>query len=186
MRNRIALLVGTLALLFVIAIIVLAYSMLRHPHSVAAPIQQFLAHTPAQNKVVVLDFDDNGLLDEAELMQGRDAVITVHNPAATDTNADSLFNSASALQRLDLNKDGEINEKDVIFPYLRLMYFTDGGKGRRYVTFAEAGIKSLVIDQKRLHAITKSLDPQHNLIGEAEFTNGQHHGIRLILVNAQH
>lgn len=183
MRDRIAALVGTFSVLIIITIIVMAYWMLHHPDKMAA-INKIAEKAPSMHKVVVLDFDDNGLLDEAELMQGRDAVIVVNNPKM---GVNESFNSVSAFQKLDVNKDGVINDKDPLYRYMDLMFFDKDSTKRRYISFAQAGIKSIKIDQKRLTTKqTASLDPKDNIIGEATFINGRQHNIRLIMVSVPH
>ncbi len=183
MKNLAAVFLGVFSVLVLVAIIVMAYLMLHHPAKVA-PLNEILEKTPLTHRLVVIDFDDSGLLDEAELMQGKDGIIIVKKPAGKNKK-EELFNSASAFQRLDANKDGRIDASDPMYPYLQLMFFTDNGKNRRYVTFAQADIKSIQIDQKRLNAQQrKSLNPKDNIIGEAILINGKKHVVRLISIAA--
>lgn len=181
MKNRLAIMVGILSVIILIAVIVMAYMMLRHPDKMET-INKIAERAPQSHQLVVLDFDDNGLLDEAELLQGHDAVITVKNPKE---GADEQFDSVSAFQELDVNKDGRIDDKDPHYQYMQLMFFTKEGKGRRYMSFTQAGVQSIKIDQKRLNEMGKatlSLHPDDNIIGKATFKNGQQHTIRLIAV----
>ena len=181
MRNRLAVLVGILSVIILIAVIVMAYMMLRHPDKMEN-INKIAESAPQLHELVVLDFDDNGLLDEAELMQGHDAIITVNNPKQSGAN--EQFNSVSAFQKLDVNKDGQINEADPQYKYMQLMFFADQGKSHRYISFEQAGLKSIKIDQKRLNGQGLiSLHPADNVIGKAFFKDGTQHSVRLIEIS---
>jgi Ca2+-binding EF-hand superfamily protein len=159
---------------------VIAYLMIHHPHKMAA-LNDLTEAKPIQHRLVVIDFDNNGLLDEAELLQGKDGIIVVSNP---NKGVDESFNSASAFEKLDVNKDGFIDEKDPMFRYMELMFFTDGGKGRRVVSFAQEGIKSVKVDTKRIkQAKQLTSDVKDNLIGEANLSDGKKLSIRLIMVS---
>ena len=180
MKNRLALLTGIASALVMLAIIIAAYMMLHHPDKMAA-LNKLMAQALPQHHLIVIDFDDNGLQDKAELMQGLDGVITVNDP---NLGVNEAFNSESALQKLDSNKDGRIDRHDARFAYLQLTFFTDQGKQRRYLSFRQAGIDAIKINPQRLYIpLSLPLTVKNNKIGKAFFTNGTQHDVRLIAVS---
>ncbi len=175
-KNWLTKLLVALILIALAGVFVAAFWLVRHPAS------QDTQTTPKvfTHPVLVVDFSNNKILSEEELKQGSDAILAVRAPHTH--NQDELFNSVAALLRLDVNKDNQIDvEHDPIFPYLELIFFTDDGKNRKYVSLKTAGIKTIIINKQRLLLPAESV--VNNLVGEAVMNDGNTRAIRLINVS---
>lgn len=182
MRNRAGIFLGTMSILVLAAIIVMAFLMTHRPEKVA-PINKLLTKAPRLHPVIVLDFDNSGAVGQVELLRGKDAIITVMHPAKRGGVTDELFNSVEALRKLDVNKDNIIDKRDPLYSHLQLMFLTSDGKSSRYVSFEQAGIKSIKLQQQWLNEkAIAGLNPENNKVGEAIMINGAKHDLRLVAV----
>lgn len=133
--------------------------------------------------VIAVDFNNNNVLNQDELLKGQDAILAVRKiDNRTQKVSDELFHSIAILERLDLNEDGRLNKDDAVFPSLELIFLTDGGKNRKHMTLTEAGIVAIVFNKKsvgKVHEIFKGSD---NLIGYALKKDGTRLEIRAIPV----
>jgi len=179
MKNRVAIFLGSFGVIALIAIIAIAYLMLHHPGKIFPETAAWVEH-----RVLVADFDKNGLLDEAEIMQGKDGVLAMRS--LWEDNKDALFSSTSALQRLDKNKDGQLNASDPIFPRLELVYFLNKGKDKKRVSFKEAGVKALILNPASFQQSLDSLSPKDNIAGTLLMVNGESYPVRMIAIKAKH
>ena len=172
MRNRVIAVGSMLGVIILIGVFALAFWMVRHPG------QSLLKPKVLIHQLLVVDFDNDNLLDESELLHGADAVIAVH-----DADRDELFSSMSMLQHSDVNQDERLDANDPIFHKLRLVFFTDNGKGRRYESFEEAGIKAITIYKESLTTNPNVIhNPADNLAGYAIMKDGSKRPIRLVIV----
>lgn len=171
-RNRVTSVIVSLIIAAFICLFVAAYYFKRHPEVNPVIVKQ-------THPLLVIDFDNQGLLNTDELLAGSDAIVAVR----TGAHRDELFNSVAALSNLDANRDGHLDEHDPMFVHLELIFFTNGGKGRKYVSLTQAGIKEIILIPHRIKFAPDSV--VDNLAGQAVMRDGTKHDIRLINVEAK-
>lgn len=183
MKNKAAVAVGLSCAVVLILIIVLAHTILHHAE-IFATWQAHIKKPAEKDYLLVVDFDNKGALNQEELLQGEDAVIAVKITKTDASAKEEFFNSLHALQNVDLNKDGVINKNDAIFPRMELMFF-DKARQRRYVSFEEADIKAIQINQEFLKSPRfNELNLHNNIAGKAILGDGRAYTIRVMAVPA--
>lgn len=161
----------SLGILFVIA-----YQRLHHPQIHTTPV--------TTNPVIAVDFSGDKILNQEELIKGEDAILGIRQQVKGSTNSstDQIFNSVAALERWDTNKDGRLDRKDPIYPHLELVFLSDGGKKRKYVSLEKAGIIAIIFNKEKIGKIKEVSKSTDNLLGRALKANGTEVKIRVISV----
>lgn len=155
---------------------VIAYHHVHSPRTIKA--------STTTNPVIAVDFSGDKILNQEELVKGEDAVLAIRKrKPGSNESTDELFNSIAALERWDVNKDGRLDKKDPIYPYLELVFFTDNGKKHRYVTLEKAGIIAIVFNKEKIGKIKEIAKSTNNLLGKAIKANGDELQIRVISVS---
>lgn len=139
---------------------------------------------PALHPVLVVDFNEDNKLSEQELKLSQDAILAIRAPGKPDGGDEEVFNSLDALQRLDINKDKRIDSQDPMFPRLQLMFFTQDGKGRKYISLKDAGITTIVLTPAAVKPVEQKLgDQTYTIVGYAIKINGHKVQIRLVPIS---
>lgn len=166
-KNKASYLMIAFFILAFIALFIVAYNLVHRSHVTPEKIKQHM--------VLMVDFNNDGILNQQELLDSEDAILAVR----LKDKKDQLFNGINALQQLDLNKDGRIDKKDPIFPQLELIFFTNKGKTRKYVPIEKAKIQTIILTKQEFLNDEKS---EQQTVGYALTTDGKKLQIHLISV----
>lgn len=153
------------------AIFITAHHLLKNP-SLMAPQQR-------SHPVIVINMSDIKTIDDDAVLQGKVGVLTIVLPPDPKRQGHHHFNSVSALQNYDLNKDGRLDAQDPIFSHMELMFFADNGKKHQGMSLPDAKIQALVFDLKPV--MSARVNQAVNMhVGQALMANGTKHDIYLL------
>lgn len=170
----VAFLIASLGILFLVA-----YKEIHRSPNEIAPVVH------ATHSVIVVDLNGNGIVDQAELSSGQDAILAIRQISKTPEGGSEIemFRSFTSLESYDANKDGRLDKLDPIFPYLELLFITEGGKKHKTISLKKADIVAVVFDKEKIKN-PEAVKHEDNLIGKAIKANGKQLDIRVIQVTA--
>lgn len=174
---------GCFIAIFILAVLIILFSFAHHHvrHGFNKNITETL---PASHPVMVVDFNNNKIINQQELFDGKDAILAVKSvDKKTTTPNDQLIGSISALEQLDANKDGRLDKKDPIFDHLELIFFANGGTSHKNMSLAETKIIAIVFRKGILKEIASLTKSNRYVVGEAITSDGRKLLVKVIPVS---
>jgi hypothetical protein len=139
---------------------------------------------PVVRRVMVVDLDNNGHVDQQGILSGDDPLLGLKVPSNNpDQTAIEYVDSFAHLGDIDANGDGHLDSADSIYTSLVLVYFDQTGKPVRLVPLADAGIRAINwrthIPAALLRLSKKFMAEQRNII----MSDGTKRKLRIIPLN---
>lgn len=170
MKKILYFLIPLVIVAFIAGLFITAYKAIHKPAE-PAPIHS------GMHPVLAVDYSNDKIINQDELLKGEDAILIVKNKANTQ-----MFNSVAALLKLDANQDQRLDKKDPLFTQIQLMFFTEAGKNKKFKTLTEAGITAIVFDKAGLAQLNNNVNAANVVIGRALTEKGKSLLIKIVPV----